>query len=298
VDGAGRPVTNVTLNWAVAGGGSLDNAVTMPTGGEDPTLNGWSIGPTEGVQSITVTLPGRPGVQGVLHVRAVKLRVVPITPADTSGGVSLGYGEQTQLTAQLLTSDGKPFPWFIRFTGGTTPGNPCYRNGNFGSFGPSSSATPINILTVPTDAQGRATVTYTAPTAQFESFCAAQVEAEPGDSPGGITGVPGGLSWTFGLIQPPASQVVIVSGNGQAASPGATLAQPLVVGVTDKFGNGVAGVTVTWTTSSGSLSASTTTTDRNGLTRVTWTVGTAPGTQTATASIAGGTHVDFTVTVS
>jgi Flp pilus assembly protein TadG len=60
----------------------------------------------------------------------------------------------------------------------------------------------------------------------------------------------------------------------------------------------VAGVTVTWTTSSGSLSQSTITTDQFGFARVTWTVGTASGTQSATATIAGGAHADFTVTVS
>jgi len=65
VDADGHVFAKLTENWSVAGGGALDAAVTTPAGGNDPTLNRWSIGPTTGVQLITVTLPaygGRPAV--------------------------------------------------------------------------------------------------------------------------------------------------------------------------------------------------------------------------------------------
>jgi hypothetical protein len=57
MDAAGNAYTNLTLNWSVSGGGSLDHAVTSPAGGNDATMNAWTIGQQDGVQSITVTLP-------------------------------------------------------------------------------------------------------------------------------------------------------------------------------------------------------------------------------------------------
>lgn len=47
--------------------------------------------------------------------------------------------------------------------------------------------------------------------------------------------------------------VIVVSGNDQSAATGTTLAAPLVVKVTDAFGNAVPNATIDWTTSAGVL---------------------------------------------
>jgi len=74
------------------------------------------------------------------------------------------------------------------------------------------------------------------------------------------------------------------SGDGQTAPAGTAVAGPLLVVIRDRLGNGIPGITVTWTVDSGggSLSASTVTTDASGQAQVTWTLGSA-GAQTVTA---------------
>src|SRR6266536_530333 len=84
MDAAGHAYTNLTLHWSVAGGGSLEHAVTSPDGGNDPTMNAWKTGQEDGVEAITVTLPAYPGVLGILHVRVVHLHMVAIGPSNAS----------------------------------------------------------------------------------------------------------------------------------------------------------------------------------------------------------------------
>ena len=97
-----------------------------------------------------------------------------------------------------------------------------------------------------------------------------------------------------------ANGLALVSGDEQVAPAGAVLADPLVVGVTDEFGNPIEGVTITWTAEGGgSVSDATTTTDAGGLSSVTRTLGPAAGIQTTLATSEGlaGSPVVFTHTV-
>ncbi|HZE76069.1 MAG TPA: Ig-like domain-containing protein [Gemmatimonadales bacterium] len=298
-DVAGNAVTNQTLNWSISGGGSLDHAVTAPTGGNDATLNGLTTGTQDGVESITVALPAYPGVQGVLRVRVVHLQLVAVSPSNANP-LTLGLGQQIPLTAQLQTANGQPFVWSITFNALLDPDYPCSHYELTGGLGTTPGAKPVEELTVPTDAQGKATVIYTAPTASFGA-CQGFVGAAPAKSPSGIGGQSSevfGVSWLASLTPTPASKVLAVSGDVQAASPGATLGQPLIVEVEDAFGNGVGGVTVNWSTSSGFVSPTSLTTDAGGRVSAKWTVGAAAGAQTLTASIPGGASVIFTASVS
>ena len=97
-----------------------------------------------------------------------------------------------------------------------------------------------------------------------------------------------------------ANGLVLVSGDEQVAPAGAALADPLVVAVTDEFGNPIEGVAITWTAEGGgSVSDATTTTDAGGLTSVTRTLGPTAGIQTTLATSEGlaGSPVVFTHTV-
>jgi trimeric autotransporter adhesin len=90
------------------------------------------------------------------------------------------------------------------------------------------------------------------------------------------------------------------SGDAQTATVGQALAAPLQVVVTDN-GAASAGATVNWaTTSGGSLSPTSSTTDANGIAATSWTLGTASGSQQATATLSGatGSPVTFTATAS
>ena len=93
----------------------------------------------------------------------------------------------------------------------------------------------------------------------------------------------------------------MVSGDGQSAEPFEPLPAPLVVEVTDRFGNPVAGVSVDWEVSQGrgELSEDETTTGADGRTQVDWTLGFFLGTQQATATVEGldGSPVTFRASI-
>lgn len=93
-----------------------------------------------------------------------------------------------------------------------------------------------------------------------------------------------------------ATQLVIASGQGQPAlPPSAVLPDPLQVEAEDSFGNPVAGVTVNFAASAGSLSANAAVTDANGMAAVKLTLPAAAGVVTVTAAAAG-LPVTFTAT--
>jgi hypothetical protein len=93
----------------------------------------------------------------------------------------------------------------------------------------------------------------------------------------------------------PPKTVVLVSGENQASPPvGDKLPLPLTVRVTDAQGRNVSGAEVAWSTSHGSLSASTSVSNVDGLASVEWTLGPLAGIQTATGTVSGISPVTFT----
>ena len=89
-----------------------------------------------------------------------------------------------------------------------------------------------------------------------------------------------------------------ISGERQEGLLGAQLAKPFVVSVLDQNGSALAGAVVTFsvTVGGGTLSSTTTTTDANGRARSRLTLGSEPGTNTVTATVAGLDPVTFTAT--
>ena len=88
---------------------------------------------------------------------------------------------------------------------------------------------------------------------------------------------------------PPAlSRIEIKEGNDQTGVVGTTLGSPLAVKVTSQAGDPVEGVTVGWTAANGgNVSASTSTTDAQGIAQVLRTLGPTPGPYTTQAEAAG-----------
>ena len=89
-----------------------------------------------------------------------------------------------------------------------------------------------------------------------------------------------------------------LSGDNQQGLAGEQLAAPFVVSVLDEDGAGIAGAVVTFsvTAGGGTLSSTTATTDANGRARSTLALGSEPGTNTVTATVAGLEPVTFTAT--
>jgi len=109
-----------------------------------------------------------------------------------------------------------------------------------------------------------------------------------------------GLEVTFEATVGPAGaqRIAAVSGEGQTAPVGTALAAPLVVWVTDQFGNPVADVLVDWDAGDGSVDPSSSSTGADGRAETSWVLGSSTGSQTATASSDGldGSPVTFTST--
>jgi len=90
------------------------------------------------------------------------------------------------------------------------------------------------------------------------------------------------------IAGPPAS-VSIVSGNGQSGTVATELPTPLTVRVTDSGARPVSGAAVTWAViaGGGSVTPATSTTDGDGTASTRWRLGTIPGVNQATATVAG-----------
>ena len=94
------------------------------------------------------------------------------------------------------------------------------------------------------------------------------------------------------------SAIEVVSGDSQSGLPGDALEEPVVVRVLDGSGAPVAEAAMAFEPgeSHGTASPATAVSDVDGHTRATWTLGEPIGTQTLTASVAGGPSTIFTAT--
>jgi hypothetical protein len=140
-----------------------------------------------------------------------------------------------------------------------------------------------------TDAEGKATANWTlGTTSGAQSFTVT------------AAGVSAPITVTATAAAGEAADVTVSDGDTQTGGVGTALANPLIVKVVDAHGNGVPGVTVTWTTSSnGTFATPTSVTNDGGLAQNTYTLGTTPGTETVTATITVGAttkSITFTLT--
>ncbi len=147
----------------------------------------------------------------------------------------------------------------------------------------------VNPTTSTTNAQGEAQTTWTLPQTAGSRSATASVTGA-GGSP---------VTFTATAQAGAATQLALVSGNNQTGDTSAALTTPLKVQARDQFGNGVAGVTITWQVNSGggSLNPTSGTTDATGAS-ATWTLGPTIGAQGAQGSAVGltGSPVVFAAT--
>lgn len=94
-------------------------------------------------------------------------------------------------------------------------------------------------------------------------------------------------SFTVIALAASADGLAGVSGDGQTGVAGTVLPEPLVVIVTDAFGNPIEGVAITWSPDAGSVSETATLTDAEGRSFVTRTLGPTAGAQTTLATSEG-----------
>lgn len=144
---------------------------------------------------------------------------------------------------------------------------------------------------------GTATVTPTTATTGADGK--ASVQGTLGTTAGNVTitasSDAGTATFTATAKVGPPATLAIVSGDGQTALAGTAISAS--VKVTDKYGNVISGVAVQFQvlTGGGSVVGSATT-DATGVAATTWTLGTATGANTMSASASGVTAVTFSAT--
>lgn len=244
------------------------------------------------VQSIVLTAPSVP-----TYVQHIRLRIfqgplqVEQSAAELSGSVGMTLPDP--LTIRLLDGNGVPLSRVpVRFgSGGTLHYLGDTVSIRYFTCGLVCANGKVAIFSY-TDENGVAAVSLTLGTSvQGGASAGAEIPKQLETSQ--YTTRQGQAGWTVAVGVGPTAKATVETGNNQAGSVGATLALPLLVRVTDQYGNFRIGEPVTWavTSGGGSLGASTTTTDWLGLTSNTWTLGPTVGTQTvtATADTASGT---------
>jgi hypothetical protein len=109
-----------------------------------------------------------------------------------------------------------------------------------------------------------------------------------------------GLKFYATVTSGPAANISAISGDAQSATPSTQLAKPLVVKVTDKYGNAVSGIAVTFDDASvgGRFSANPVSTISSGVASVNYTTSANRGTGTIRAAATGvSAQASFTFTV-
>jgi adhesin/invasin len=271
LDAADLPVAGATVAIELPGGtANPDTVTTDPLGrGSAQITLGNQVGETAG--AARVVAPETPDtVQASFTVTAV---------ASTANGLAAVSGDaQTAVVGTLL-----PAPLVVEVTDAF--GNPIEGvTISWTMEGGGSVSAPSTV----TDAEGRTSITRTLGPAAGPQTTLASSE--------GLAGSP--VVFNHTATAGSAAGVLIVSGNGQTAAPGATLPEPLVVQVIDEGGNPVVGAAVTWvvTAGGGTLDPATGPTDGSGQASTTWTLGSTAGANTAQAIVSGVGQAAFTAT--
>lgn len=144
----------------------------------------------------------------------------------------------------------------------------------------------LSASSVLTDAQGQAQVEWTLGTKAGENRATAKV--------GSLTPV----TFTASAKAGDPAKAEKVKGDAQRGTAGSALADALVVKATDAHGNPLEGISVAWqvTAGGGSVGESSSSTDKNGIAQVSWTLGTKAGANTASATVSDLAAASFTAT--
>jgi hypothetical protein len=267
-DQFGNPLAGVPVAWVVTSGGGAVSASVQPTDSTGTSRVTWTLGARlDEPQRVIGQAPvGSPVTFTATPRLPTTATLTAVAGAPTSGTVG----------QQIAT----PFEVLLRLPNGT----------------PVQGAT-VNWAVV----AGPATVAPASNTTASNGRASARLTL--GNTPGQVilsatvAGLPEVRFNVTANADAPAN-VTAVNGNNQTAPVGTLLPLAATVSVTDRFGNPLTGVAVTWTVTSGggTVTPTSSVTDATGRTGTSWRLGNAAGAQTITASVAGTTGAVFTAT--
>ena len=262
----GTALAGVAVTWTVTGGGGSLASGSTQTGTDGQASVAWTLGTTSGTANNTATA----------RVNALPNVVVTFTATANPGPVTqLAIVSGNNQTGEAGTALTQPLTVVAR----DQHNNPVPATSI--QWGVTEGEGTLSATSGPTGANGQASVTWT-------------VGTESGTNNNKATATAVGVAGSTQTFQATAlvgapNQIAILSGAGQAAEAGTLLPQTLTVAVTDRHGNAVVGHTVDWiiVSGAGTLAGGGATTNANGLSSRTWTLGTGVGEQRARATAAG-----------
>ncbi|MDR3388892.1 MAG: autotransporter domain-containing protein [Rudaea sp.] len=255
-----KGLSQVPITWNVTSGGGTLASTSTVTDVNGKSANTLTLGPNTGNNAVTATIPGVGNV--TVNFTATALLNAGIASLSGNGQTSV-VGSALQPFVVQVVSNGQAVPginvnWSVTQGGGTLAAANTLTN---------ASGDANNTLTLGTT-PGVNLVRATIPGMGSISFSANGTVAVGSNS-----------------------QFTIVSGNGQALTPGQA-SQPLVVKLVNAQGQPVNGATVAWSVSgsSGKLGSATSITDTTGQAQNLLTV-VLPGSYTVTAQLPGNASV-------
>src|SRR5688572_8465450 len=234
-DATGAPVAGVAVTFTVTAGAGTVQPGIATTGANGSASTTWTLGAAAGAQTVSATATGTNAVVFTATARENSARSLTIVS---------GSG-QTQAVNTLL-----PAPLVVRLLDGT--GAPVAgATVLFSTVGTNGTVTPTSATT---NANGDASTAWTLGTLAGTQTA---IVSSSGTGP---------VSFTATATPGPAAQLSIISGNNQAAGASQPLPLPVVVGVSDAWGNVVAGASIGFavTSGGGSITPTTATSDANG----------------------------------
>jgi len=264
-DLSGNPVPNAPVTWTVVSGGGQIVATRQTTDSTGRSFATWTLGTTGGSQTVSAALASGVSV-GFRATAAAGAPVQLIQVAGSGQTGTVGLALTTPLSVRVVDS---------------------YGNGVAGAA-VSFSADQGSILAGAnvTDSLGGMLGRWTL---GQQTGLQSSVASLSGTAP--VTFVATGRANG-------ANTAAIETGNNQTQTVRQMLPLPLVVRVTDKYGNPVAGTAVTWAINQGggTLLATFATTDSSGRATAIWTLGSTTGSQLATLSVPSLPLVVFSAT--
>jgi hypothetical protein len=270
-DSRGAPAADqrVAFQLVTDAPGAAVSPTVARTGADGLARTRWVLGSSAATQAVEAGVVGSNGLKVRFEASVGSADAVQIAAVS-------GDGQRGSVGSELGD------PLIVRVT--DEFGNPVANvsvewDAGGGSADPQTSTT---------GADGQATMRWT-----LGSSVGTQTATATNDN---LTGSP--IRFTSTAAAGSADRLVQVSGNNQSANPGAELAQPLVVQLVDRQGNGVSGRAVTWVLGAGGgrVASNTSTTDGDGKARASWTLGPSSGTNTMNAVVSGVGVVGFTAT--
>ena len=282
LDQNGSAFAGAVVTFSVTAGGGTLSATTATTDANGRARSTLTLGSDPGTNTVEATVAGLESLTFTASGQATTDSDGDDEQADDEQAMpqSLtkvsGEGQAGQAGATLA----EPFVVSVLDQNGS-----AYA-GAVVTFSVTAGGGTLSATTTTTDANGRARSTLT-------------LGSQPGTNTVAVTiaGLePVAFTATATAIEQIPQSLTKVSGEGQAGQAGAALAAPFVVSVLDEDGAAIAGAPVAFlvTAGGGTLSSTTATTDANGRARSTLTLGSQPGTNTVTATVAELESVTFT----